>query len=170
MLTHGDADLKRPGGDGDGEGRAATVAGLQGSVSRWRVATFIAGMAAAAHFAVTVGDRMLPSANPHEFVAALTANGAAPAFLATVNLDAQTLVIRRLTDAAPPERSYQLWAVPSSGVPMSLGVIEQARSTVDLKLEPAKLTLAVSLEPKGGSKTGAPTGPIVFTGTLIAGT
>jgi anti-sigma-K factor RskA len=145
------------------------VIALQRAVSRWRVSTFLAGMAAAALLAVAIGDRMLPSANPHEFVAVLSMNGSAPAFVATVNLDAQTLVIRRVTDPAPADRSYELWAVPTGGMPKSLGLLEQARYTADLTLEPANLTLAVSLEPKGGSITGAPTGPIVFTGTLIAG-
>jgi anti-sigma-K factor RskA len=31
-------------------------------------------------------------------------------------------------------------------------------------------TLAVSLEPEGGSPTGAPTGPVLFTGKLIQAT
>jgi anti-sigma-K factor RskA len=31
-------------------------------------------------------------------------------------------------------------------------------------------TFAVSLEPEGGSPTGAPTGPVVFAGKLIATT
>ena len=32
---------------------------------------------------------------------------------------------------------------------------------------PDDLTLAISLEPKGGSPTGVATGPIVFTGSLV---
>ena len=58
---------------------------------------------------------------------------------------------------------------PAGGSPQSLGVIQQARYATDLAVSPANLTLAVSLEPQGGSRTGAPTGPIVFTGQLIAG-
>jgi anti-sigma-K factor RskA len=48
-------------------------------------------------------------------------------------------------------------------------VIDQAKDSVNLDLDPANLPLQVSLEPKGGSTTGTPTGPIVFTGTLLAG-
>lgn len=148
---------------------AGGAAALRHAVSRWRVATFLAGMAAVALFAVAVGDRMVPSANPHEFVAVLSMNAVPPAFVASVNLDAQTLVIRRLTDPAPADRSYQLWAIPVGGIAKSLGVITEAKYSTPLPLEPANLPLAVSLEPKGGSTTGAPTGPIVFTGTLVAG-
>jgi anti-sigma-K factor RskA len=147
------------------------VAILQRRVSRWRVATWLVGMAAISFLFVAIGDRMVPSANsPRQFVAVLTAQGSKAAFVATINLDAQTLVIRRLTDPQPADRSYQLWAMADGSPSRSLGVIEQARYTTQLPISPANLTLAVTLEPKGGSPTGMPTGPIVFSGTLVAGT
>lgn len=154
---------------GTGEAEASSVVTLQRSLSRWRVATWVVGTAALALLFVAIGDRMVPSANLRQFVAVLSANSTPPAFIATIALDSQTLVVRRLGDAPPPDRSYELWAVPAGEAPQSLGVIQQARYATDLALSPANLTLAVSLEPQGGSRTGAPTGPIVFTGQLIAG-
>ncbi len=149
----------------------ATVVTLQRQVSRWKVTTFLTGMAAIALLFVAIGDRMVPSANPpRQFVAVLNAEGAKAAFVATINLDSQTLVIRRLVDAAQPDRSFELWAIAGNNPPQSLGVIEQARYTTNLPVAPANITLAVTLEQKGGSPTGMPMGPVVFSGTLIAGT
>ncbi len=69
------------------------------------------------------------------------------------------------------EKSLQLWFVPGSGNPQSLGVFEpnadgELLIPADLRQTiGAGATLAVSLEPFGGSRTGLPTGPIVASGT-----
>src|SRR5262249_3993722 len=69
----------------------------------------------------------------------------------------------------PPTKSYELWMLPDGGNPVSLGVIEGVGAT-ETRLSDAQLavlmrtmTLAVSLEPAGGSPTGLPTGPVLFT-------
>lgn len=61
-----------------------------------------------------------------------------------------------------PNQDYQLWIVPASGdAPISLGLLNQRgtfslpKPTIFDEIEIA--ALAVSLEPKGGSPTGAPT-------------
>jgi anti-sigma-K factor RskA len=66
-------------------------------------------------------------------------------------------------------KSYELWALPDSGAaPVSLGVIP-AVGEIDRELTDAQRAalrgaskVAVSLEPEGGSTTGAPTGPVLF--------
>ena len=69
-------------------------------------------------------------------------------------------------------QSYELWAVPPSGTPVSLGLINASGETeTDVPRDKRALlesgvTLAVSLEPQGGSTTGAPTGPVLFVGAL----
>lgn len=72
-------------------------------------------------------------------------------------------------------RDFELWAITDPNTaPLSLGVIQERRTTV-LEI-PASLrgrvaggvTLAISVEPAGGSPTGAPTGPVVFTGKLAS--
>lgn len=84
------------------------------------------------------------------------------------------LVIR--TEALPPAHAghdYELWALPAKGAPVSLGVLPSADGVARRVLKPEQLralgnatTLAVSLEPAGGSPTGAPTGPVVQTAPL----
>jgi anti-sigma-K factor RskA len=69
------------------------------------------------------------------------------------------------------DKSLQLWALPASGAPQSLGVLGSA-SVINLKASAEQLssvpTLAISLEPKGGvpSSTG-PTGPVLFKGAVL---
>ena len=59
-------------------------------------------------------------------------------------------------------------ALPGSGAPRSLGLISASGSTVLMRdrVTPDTTALAVSLEPTGGSPTGAPTGPVLFVGKL----
>lgn len=72
------------------------------------------------------------------------------------------------------DRSFELWMLPDSGsAPVSLGVLPTSGAAV-LPLTAAKLQtltasskLAVSVEPAGGSPTGAPTGPIPYAAALL---
>jgi anti-sigma-K factor RskA len=76
--------------------------------------------------------------------------------------------------AVDPGRSLELWAIPADGKPISLGVIPAggkgrvALSDVQKGLIGKPIALAVSLEPKGGSPTGQPTGPVLYQGALAA--
>lgn len=91
----------------------------------------------------------------------------------TAMYDAQAGAIR-LTEAelTQADRSAELWVIPADGTPHSLGLLH-THGTTALKLSPqnrariaAGATLAVSIEPIGGSKTGLPTGPVVAKGAL----
>jgi anti-sigma-K factor RskA len=71
-------------------------------------------------------------------------------------------------------RSLELWAIPADGVPVSLGVVPAiGKSRVELSESQRKLigtptTLAITLEPQGGSPSGKPTGPVLYQGKLAA--
>ncbi|MGY2291784.1 anti-sigma factor [Pseudomonas sp. SDO528_S397] len=74
--------------------------------------------------------------------------------------------------AIAPTRDLELWAIPPDGKPVSLGVLPaSAQGRMDLSpqqqaLLRTPLTLAISLEPHGGSTTGQPTGPVLYQGAL----
>ncbi|NIJ08394.1 anti-sigma-K factor RskA [Sphingomonas vulcanisoli] len=83
---------------------------------------------------------------------------------------------RRLTFAAtafdPGRHSAELWVIPADKKPRSLGVIDTTAPRTELSRGDAAaavapgVTLAVSIEPIGGSPTGLPTGPVVLSGTV----
>jgi anti-sigma-K factor RskA len=74
-----------------------------------------------------------------------------------------------------PARAYELWALPGEGAaPVSLGLMPKSgRSKLQLS-DAQRLALsrsrqvAISLEPPGGSPTGAPTGPVVYVANVVA--
>jgi anti-sigma-K factor RskA len=88
----------------------------------------------------------------------------------------QARVLRASTINDRPEpagSSYELWMLQDGANPVSLGLIAGAGNTL-LQLSAAQLavlaqtsTLAVSVEPAGGSPTGLPTGPVIFTAPLL---
>lgn len=71
-------------------------------------------------------------------------------------------------------RSLEMWLIPLGGKPVSLGVIppggdgEIKLASTQKALMGESSTLAVSLEPEGGSPTGQPTGPVLYQGPLTA--
>jgi anti-sigma-K factor RskA len=92
-----------------------------------------------------------------------------------VEAHADYLQVEPLTLAAvDSDRSLELWAIPANGKPISLGVIPAGgKGKVELNeaqkaLIGKPIALAVSLEPKGGSPTGQPTGPVLYQGALAA--
>jgi anti-sigma-K factor RskA len=70
------------------------------------------------------------------------------------------------------DRSPELWVIPADGKPRSMGVMNAAApswATVPATAASAMAagaTIAVSVEPVGGSPTGQPTGPVILTGKL----
>ncbi len=109
------------------------------------------------------------------YVAVLQGSGTAPAFVAAVDVKSKQIVVRSLGASAPEQHSYELWALGAGrAAPQPLGVIDAVAHIPSERLGNAgdaalaDTTFAVSLEPPGGSPTGAPTGPVLFTGKLLA--
>ena len=89
-------------------------------------------------------------------------------FEARYDRENSALDIVVLGNQRPPDRDLELWAIDVSGVPVSLGVLpDDGQITVapDIPMSNG-VTLAVSLEPIGGSPTGAPTGVVLSAGIL----
>ncbi|MBL8287103.1 MAG: anti-sigma factor [Rubrivivax sp.] len=141
----------------------------------------LSGLATAAVLVLTVALLRAPPALP-PIVVVLEGQagtpGAGAAFVASVSGDGQAMVMQPVSATLPlrPDRVLELWSVPppsAGGAPKSLGVISASGATVLPRSRlPANLlaggtaALAVSVEPPGGSPTGAPTGPVVFAGQL----
>ncbi len=144
-------------------GRVGEAGALRRSVRRWRLAT-------AASLALAAGVAGLALRRPAETrsVAALAPSGSQSGlFLAMARPDG-TLVLRAVSAVAVPKgRDLQLWSLPDGAtVPASLGVLPADGKQVQAS-PAAGGQLLVSLEPAGGSPTGAPTGPVVYSGKLI---
>ncbi|MBZ6377540.1 hypothetical protein B5C34_04410 [Pacificimonas flava] len=93
-----------------------------------------------------------------------------PVAVITYLPDSGELVVAPVSIAAGSEQVPELWFIPGDGTPRSLGLIDAADGA-RVQLPDGfdrEATLAISIEPEGGSPTGAPTGPIVGTGTLSA--
>ncbi|TAG81553.1 MAG: hypothetical protein EAZ21_05675 [Betaproteobacteria bacterium] len=92
---------------------------------------------------------------------------------ALLSKDGKRLALRAeravVADAA---RSYELWLLPEGGgAPISLAVLGSLDAEFALpKSHVGRIgrgaKLAVSVEPAGGSKTGAPTGPVILVGAV----
>ena len=95
-----------------------------------------------------------------------------PAMIATASRDEAFLTVKPLASAAPPAgRDFELWALPANATPRPLGVIGRGVARLPLAAPSGRAladvpALAVSVEPPGGSPTGAPTGPVVYTGRI----
>jgi anti-sigma-K factor RskA len=112
-----------------------------------------------------------PAAPGSQLVAVLQQDPASPAFLLTIDPASRMLTVRRVSAAAAAGHNYELWLIPpNSSTPRALGVVgvsefTQPKLPSEFDVDTMRgATYAVSYEPAGGSKTGAPTGPILFTG------
>jgi anti-sigma-K factor RskA len=82
------------------------------------------------------------------------------------------VVMLAQTPRAGADKDYELWVLPRGKNPVSLGVlkaeerIERPIDAMRAALIQPGTTLAVSLEPAGGSPSGAPTGPVLYTGVF----
>ena len=141
------------------------------SLGLWQGLTF-AGFA----LVFALGFTMLAprGERPYESVVVVLAGpDGKSALIATAERGSRYLTVKAIADIAiARDRSLELWLLPDDKPPLSLGLVPASgidrlsvRAPVGIALQniPA---LAVSLEPAGGSTTGAPTGPMVYTGRV----
>ncbi len=79
-----------------------------------------------------------------------------------------TLVLRNQgLPAIAPDKSLELWIIPAGGTPRSLGLLPEEKTyRLHVRSMPPHATLAISVEPRGGSSSGMPTGPVILSGEL----
>jgi anti-sigma-K factor RskA len=147
--------------------------GRRMSFSVWKALGWMASGAAAALVAVTL---LLPQrdAAPAAYVAVLSDPKTSRAVLvATAGQTDKVLRINTLDPAIQVSgRSLELWALPRDGKPKSLGLVGAERAVLRLDAPADKSlgnvpALAISLEPPGGSPTGQPTGPVLYSGPCV---
>ena len=177
--------------------QGAEVILLSRRLRRWRAATMAMTALAACVVAVVVVRELNPDGlpaqlrpkpkivqvtntveltapAPAEFVAVLQKDAFSPAFLLTLDLEKKTVTVRAVGAERQAGKSYELWLVSDKyPAPRSLGLIGGEQFTVRQALggydagTVNRATYAVSLEPEGGSPTGVPTGPVLYTGKLV---
>lgn len=125
---------------------------------------WLAGAVTAAAVAIGAVVLLVPQP-PAPVVATLGEEGAPLRFEA--RHDGQALTVTRVSGTRAPQGQVQeLWIIAPDAAPVSLGLLEGDSLSVPYPEAPAGWTLAVSLEPAGGSPTGAPTGPVLAAGTI----
>lgn len=118
-----------------------------------------------------------PAIEQPGYVAIISDEEATALWLVQAYADAGELVVDAINDLpAPAGSSYELWTLPDDGsAPVSLGVISgiaETRAALNddvLQALGQSSVIAVSLEPAGGSPTGAPTGPVLYTANIVEG-
>jgi len=157
------------------DGRSVTVSPMAG---RWKAFSLISSLAAASLLGMLLirpEPRALPPppavAQPAPLVAAFTIEGQKAPVVAIYDSARGTVRMPgpRLGSAG---KSAQLWAIVGDAPPRPLGTFHsvgtdsvEAATPGAIPIAPGT-TLAISIEPLGGSPTGLPTGPVVATATL----
>lgn len=148
-------------------------ASRRNAVSPWWRWLGVSSTALALSLLVYLGFKSGPEPSAPPLVAVLETTAHQPAWL--VSADRNTGVVRLARLQPQPitaDRSLELWALPRGGKPVSLGTVNvasdgPARKRL-LRAEMASLqAFAISIEPRGGSPTGQPTGPIVYQGAAV---
>ena len=165
-------------------GAVAGVAGWLRNLNLWRgasaagalatVVAVVAGLNLREQLGVEIRQLQarLQSVPHIEYVAVLADDKSDASMLVTFDPKNNKLTLQRVGNFQEPgDRSLQLWALPPTGGPKSLGVLGRdkvLRLTATEGEVQEVPTLAISLEPKGGvPSAGGPTGPVLFKGALI---
>jgi len=114
-----------------------------------------------------------PRAQLAPMVASLASDKGEPMLMATWDPVSERLIIAAADDMpAPSGHSHEVWLIPAGGSPMKVAMLPgSARMHMQVPDDIAEqlrrgATLAVSVEPAGGSPTGLPTGPVIASGAL----
>jgi anti-sigma-K factor RskA len=147
----------------------------------WRGLAFWRGFSAIAGVAALALAGMLASPGPARppivvVLAAAPSSAGAPAgavatasFVASITADGRAMVTKPLVNVSvEADRALELWSLPPSGAPRSLGVIAADKATVVQRGKVLEDTdaFAVTLEAAGGSPDGKPHGPVLYLGKL----
>jgi anti-sigma-K factor RskA len=146
---------------------------LRRRLAAWRAATAVTGALAAALAVFVLFDRFATPPTPEggRYIAVVNSGGSEPALIAAVDTGTGIIRVRSLAAETPAGHSLELWHIAEGHEPRSLGVLQaglDAQIIQDVATSgPVDGSIAVTVEPAGGSPSGAPTGPVVYSGRLI---
>ncbi|MBO6851455.1 MAG: anti-sigma factor [Marinobacter sp.] len=147
---------------------AARSTGGRGLWPAWSLMATAAALVMAVMLVQQPGSQAPPEPGSRLSGAIVQADASDPLWLVSESGGQRHLRMRSVAaSSAQTGKDYELWVVPAEGNPLSLGVVlvgdvlqveltDEARTMLH-----ESRTLAISLEPEGGSPTGAPTGPVL---------
>jgi anti-sigma-K factor RskA len=150
--------------------------GVWNSLLIWRGLTFASLVVAAGAilFNVNGGPKLGGGTGAKPLVADLAVPASVAGALnlvANYDLASGQLKITPVAATQTEKKSLELWLIKGSNAPLPLGVLPQTGEGVisiptNIRNQFAEgATIAISVEPFGGSTTGAPTGPVIAAGT-----
>ncbi|MBD1547391.1 anti-sigma factor [Roseibium aggregatum] len=156
----------------------AEVIDLTRRLAFWRGTAVAAGALAAglAGFVLFSGlaERVFNPTAGQRYVAVVNRGGELPALIVSVDPADGVVKVRSLAAEQPQGKSLEVWYVADGAeAPVSLGLVDAKASTTSLhptrRADYARKgsAIAISVEPEGGSPTGLPTGPVVYSGKLV---
>ncbi len=125
-----------------------------------------------------VVERVVPVADgtaPHQpsYVAALKDGKGETMLMIYAGRHAGEMWVKFMGDSMPADASLELWGLDMNSNPKSLGIVKAMGKNMiklpdiaDKSLQNYK-KLAVSMEPMGGSTSGKPTGPVMYSGDCM---
>ena len=158
--------------------RGGDVVDLKRRLGWWKGTTAAASAIAASLALVVAYDVTRPPpvietpARAPMMVASLMSEDKAMIMSATWEPSEKSLMVTPGNMAPAAGHSHELWIIPADGKPRSLGLVTgdgPRRMAVDEAMAPMfaeAATLAISVEPEGGSPGPGPTGPVVASGAL----
>jgi anti-sigma-K factor RskA len=147
------------------------AAGVWSNLSFWRACSAVS-------FAVIVSMSLalLQLRDDHQqalrYISVLHNEQAQPMMIASMTADGMLTIDMLQPYHEQPGQVMEVWSLPKAGQPVSLGLLNAKRVKFKLSAEQLQQLLqgqgmAISMEPEGGSPTGLPTGPVMYTGGVI---
>ncbi len=141
----------------------------------WNRLGFWRGFAALAVVAVIVLSSLLVQQTDEQvagvtYVAALSSGETDAEFVVLYEAETASLKVTQTGGVKPTGKDYELWFIDGDGPAISIGLVDGEGVKAPFIPDHLKgqykegLSLAVSLEPTGGSPTGVATGPVIAIG------
>lgn len=111
-----------------------------------------------------------PATMHSDYISVMHTDSQEPAWIIRFDTRSQSIYIETLRTMQPArDRNFELWLLQADGTPVSLGLLPE-KGSQSQRISASDFSenkgLAVSIEPLGGSTTGAPTGPVVYQSSI----